>query len=241
MRFPLAALAAALALAAVALPGSPAEAAPRCVDRASPAYAGSVLRALRSKRDLWGEQLLRRPGGPTYAAVRRLLKPLMYARARSKPLTASGVYYLPFAQPLGSHGAAEIALHVADGSQILARTAAGASLRVMVGPGGREPFGSCLSRLSEPALADGYLPILETRYTDSAGVLYSQESFAVRGLGTGALISFVSVTASAANTAAIVRLVHSTKRGARSAQGGLSSSGMHDSARRSHTTYRRRW
>jgi hypothetical protein len=227
MRFPLAALAAALALAAVALPGSPAEAAPRCVDRASPAYAGSVLRALRSKRDLWGEQLLRRPGGPTYAAVRRLLKPLMYARARSKPLTASGVYYLPFAQPLGSHGAAEIALHVADGSQILARTAAGASLRVMVGPGGREPFGSCLSRLSEPALADGYLPILETRYTDSAGVLYSQESFAVRGLGTGALISFVSVTASAANTAAIVRLVHSTKRGARSAQGGREDSAIH--------------
>ncbi len=103
MRFPLAALATALVVAAVVLPASPAEAAPRCAqDRATPAYAGSVLRALRSKRDLWGEQLIRRPGGPTYAAVRRLLKPLLFARARSKPLTASGVYYLPFAQPLGS-------------------------------------------------------------------------------------------------------------------------------------------
>jgi len=161
MRFPLAALAAALVIAAVVLPASPSAAAPRCAqDRATPAYSGSVFRALRSKRDVWGEQLLRRPGGPTYAAVRRLLKPLLFARARSKPLTASGVYYLPFAQPLGSHGALDIALHVADGSQILARTAAGASLRVLVGPGGREPFGSCLSRLSEPTLAEGYLPIL---------------------------------------------------------------------------------
>jgi hypothetical protein len=227
MRFPLAALATALVVAAVFLPASPAEAAPRCAqDRATPAYAGSVLRALRSKRDLWGEQLIRRPGGPTYASVRRLLKPLLFARARSKPLTSSGVYYLPFAQPLGSHGALDIALHVADGSQILARTAAGASLRVLVGPGGHEPFGSCLARLSQPTLAEGYLPILETRYRDSAGVRYGQESFAVRGLGTGVLISFVSVTASAAKSGALVRLVHSTKQGVRSAQAGHEDSAL---------------
>jgi hypothetical protein len=220
MRFPLAALAAALGLTAVALPASPAEAATHCAQpRVSPAYTGGVLRALRSKRDVWGEQLLRRPGGPTYDSVRKMLKPLLFARARQKPLTASGVYYLPFAQPLGSHGALEIALHVADGSQILARTAKGASLRVLVGQGGREPFGSCLSRLSQPTLAGGYLPILETKYVDSQGVRYRQESFAVRGLGTGALVSFVRVTASAgARTGALIRLVHSTNRRGRTAQ-----------------------
>jgi hypothetical protein len=219
MRFPLGVLAAALALTAVALPVSPAEAATRCAQpHASPAYAGSVLRALRAKRDVWGEQLIRRRGGPTYDSVRRLLKPLLFARAKKKPLTSSGVYYLPFAQPLGSHGALEIALHVADGSQILARTANGASLRVLVGRGGGEPFGSCLSRLSQPTLADGYLPILETKYVDSAGARYQQESFAVRGLGTGALVSFVKVTASAGSSGAVIRLVHSTHRRGRTAQ-----------------------
>jgi hypothetical protein len=219
MQFPLAALAAALVLTAAVFTASPAEAAPRCAQRkASPAYAGSVLRALRSKRDVWGEQLIRSGSGPTYAAVRRLLKPLLFARANRKPLTASGVYYLPFAQPLGSHGAYEIALHVADGSQILARTATGASLRVLVGSGGRELFGSCLSRLGTSTLAGGYLPILRTRYVDTAGVRYRQESFAVRGLGTGALVSFVSITASAGSRPAIVRLVHSRGRAGRTPQ-----------------------
>jgi len=53
MRFPLAALAAALVIAAVVLPASPAAAASRCAqDRATPAYSGSVFRALRSKRRL---------------------------------------------------------------------------------------------------------------------------------------------------------------------------------------------
>jgi hypothetical protein len=218
VRFPLAAIAATLVLT-VAAPDVPARAVSGCAaPRATPAYAGGVLRALRSKRDVWGEQLLKQPGGPTYDAVRRLLKPLWFARARQKPLTDSGVYYLPFAQPLGSRGAHEIALHVADGSQILARTANGASLRVMVGAEGREPFGSCLSRLSQPTLADGYLPILETGYVDGAGVRYRQESFAVRGLGTGSLVSFVSVTASAGVRPAVVRLVHSTRRKGRTTQ-----------------------
>ena len=56
---------------------------------------------------------------------------------------------------------------------------------------GRERYGSCLSRLAAPRLADGFLPILETQYVDAAGNRYRQESFAVRGLGTGDLVSFV--------------------------------------------------
>ncbi len=172
------------------------------------AYTGGVLRALRAKQDLWGNQLIARPNGPTYGAVRRLLKPLLFARSQRKPLTASGVYYLPFAQPLGVRGAREVALHVADGSEILSRAASGPSLRIFVGPRGRERYGSCLARLAPARLADGFLPILQTDYVDAGGTRYRQESFAVRGLGTGALVSFVRLTVDARSGAgAVLRLV----------------------------------
>jgi len=146
--------------------------------RASGAYTGSTLAALRAHTDLWGNRLLAAPGGPTYAGARRYLRPLLYARgAGGRPLTASGVYYLPFAQPDGARGAGSVALHVADGSQILAQRVGGRSLAVSVGTLGAERFGSCLARLGTPALAAGYLPILETRYRDARGRRYRQESF----------------------------------------------------------------
>ncbi len=146
--------------------------------RASGAYTGSTLAALRAHTDLWGNRLLAAPGGPTYAGARRYLRPLLYARgAGGRPLTASGVYYLPFAQPDGARGAGSVALHVADGSQILAQRVGGRSLAVSVGTPGAERFGSCLARLGTPALAGGYLPILETRYRDARGRRYRQESF----------------------------------------------------------------
>jgi len=176
--------------------------------KATPGYAGGVLRVLRAKQDVWGNALIRRPNGPTYESVRRLLHPLFFARSARKPLTASGSYYLPFAQPLGVHGALAVALHVADGSEILSQTADGPSLKVYVGRFGQERFGSCLVRLGQPQLADGYLPILETQYVDGYGTRYRQESFAVRGLGTGSLVSFVKVTVIGGHrSGAVVRLV----------------------------------
>jgi hypothetical protein len=159
MRSPLA-LAAAAVVSTLALSGPPAVAAARSAcrtDLVTPGYAGSVRRALRATQDLWGNRLIARPNGPTYAAVRRLLKPLLFARARRRPLTASGVYYLPFAQPLGVRGASAVALHVADGSEILSQRAAGPSLKVFVGKDGRERFGSCLARLAPARLAQGFL------------------------------------------------------------------------------------
>jgi hypothetical protein len=88
--------------------------------RAGPASAKRTLGVLRAGKDVWGNRLLALPGGPSYAAARRYLKPLWYARGRGgKPLTASGAYYLPFAQPDGPRGAGSVALHVADGSQIV--------------------------------------------------------------------------------------------------------------------------
>jgi hypothetical protein len=111
----------------------------------------------------------------------------LYARSAGRqPLTASGVYYLPFAEPEGPLGAGTVALHVADGSEIVSQRVGGPALEVSVGG---ERYGSCLARLTPAQLADGWLPILRTRY---AG--YAQESFAARIPETGSLVSFVRVS-----------------------------------------------
>jgi hypothetical protein len=174
-------------------------AAPGCPERQTgAAYAGRVHATLLTRRDLWGERLLARPGGPTYAAAAGPLRPLLLARAAGKrPLTDSGVYYLPFGSPAGTRGATSVALHVADGSQIVSRRIGGRSLTVSVGAGGRERYGSCLARLTPARLAGGWLPILRTRYVDAGGVRYEQESFATRVPGRAQLVSFVRISVDA--------------------------------------------
>jgi hypothetical protein len=175
-------------------------------------YTRRVERVLAAGRDVWGERLIAQRDGPTYAAASRLLPPLLYAAGRGgRRLTASGVYYLPFTVPISVGGERGFGLHVADGSQILVRRADGPSLTVDVGMRGAERFGSCLARLRQPALASGYLPILEVAYADRAGVRYRQESFVGREPGTRSLVSFVRVSADAsrATAAATIRLVSS--------------------------------
>ena len=154
-------------------------------------YAERVARALDAARDVWGDALVARPGGPTYAGAAGRLAPLLYALGpHGKPLTASGVYYLPFAYPVSDYGPRGFALHVADGSQIVTRRAGGPSLTVFAGG---ERYGSCLGRLATPRLRDGYLPVLETAYTDAHGGRYTQESFVGRLPGVRSLVSFVHV------------------------------------------------
>src|SRR6185437_9132445 len=95
----------------------------------SSAYAARVAAVLRSGRDVLGNALLHAPGGPSYTAAHRALRPLLLARGPSgKPLTDSGVYYLAFAQPSGPQGAGSVALHVADGGQIVSQKVGGRSL-----------------------------------------------------------------------------------------------------------------
>ncbi|MGZ4280505.1 MAG: hypothetical protein ACXVEM_00280 [Gaiellaceae bacterium] len=163
-----------------------------------PAYAASVGAALASKQDVWGNQLLADPKGPTYAAAAGYLHPLLLVgppsgSARGR-LTRSGVYYLAFGRPAEGRHPRTIDLHVADGSQILSQGVNGTSLSVDVGERQLERYGSCLARLASARLGGGYLPILETSYADSAGVHYRQESFATRVSGTPSLVSFVRVT-----------------------------------------------
>lgn len=186
-----------LAALAAALAAGPAHAAACPQPRASAAYTRAVTKALSSGRDLWGERLLHAPGGPTYAAAARYLHPLLYARtSKGRKLTDSGVYYVP----LGDGGS--VALHVADGGEILRRRANGPKLTISVDG---ERYGSCLARLGTPALARGWLPILETRYRDARGVRWRQESF------TGGGRSYVRLTASRparARVGATARTVH---------------------------------
>jgi hypothetical protein len=165
-------------------------------------YVDRVSRALRAKRDVWGNALISAAGGPTYAGARRSLSPLLLARGpKGKLLTDSGVHYVPFSGQVDAGGSSSMALHVADGSQIVSQRAAGRSLTIAVGGRGRERYGSCLARLSTPRLASGYLPIVETRYVDADGVRYRQESFAARISGTRSLVSFVELAADAESSA----------------------------------------
>src|SRR5438046_1849728 len=184
-----------------------------CAPRlASAGYTASVEQAVASNTDLWGAQLLRAPGGPTLAGARRFLAPLSGAVQWGAPLTAGGSYYLAFSFPFTSYGSTVYALHVADGSEIITRRVEGASLIVNVGDG-TERYGSCVSRLRPARLADGYLPILQTSYTDAGGVRYRPESFVGRAYGkkygARSVISFVRLDVDARHAArgATVRLV----------------------------------
>src|SRR4051794_30168677 len=97
------------------------------------AYDSAVQAALSSRSDLWGNQLLNTPGGPTYAAARRFLHPLMLvgppAGNNPHPLTGSGIYSLAFGRPDDNPGARFVDLHVADGSQIVSRRVRGRASR----------------------------------------------------------------------------------------------------------------
>ena len=128
------------------------------------------------------------------------LAPLLFARGpRGQSLTSSGAYDVPLSKPPGPQGATAVELHVADGSQLIARRVGGRSLTIFVGESGTERYGSCLARLVPAQLRDGYLPVLETGYADANGARYRQESFATRLPGTATLASVVSLTVDASS------------------------------------------
>lgn len=179
--------------------GCPAGTAPQ---EPSAAYEQSVDDALASGPDVWGQQAIDRPNGPSFHALHRL-KPIRYGigpAANGSALADSWAYYIPFGQPTGPSSRDEIALHVADGSQIISDKSGNRSMRVFVGTNGAERYGECWTSLAEPRLRDGYWPVLETAYHDHDGIAYRQESFATYIPGTQLLASYVKVTAKATAT-----------------------------------------
>src|SRR5262245_61990003 len=195
----LAGLAALFAVAASSSAVGPGRiACPSAVDSSPPAagYRRAVETALASRTDTWGVAELSRRNGPTYASVRRYLRPAWWAVGQSPDgrVTASGAYFVPFGQPSGDDIREGLALHVADGSQIISNDFRSRSMSVFVGAAGTERFGECRTRLDGPQLLDGYLPVLEVGYRDDRGILYRQQSFATFLPGTPTPASFVRIT-----------------------------------------------
>ncbi len=161
-------------------------------------YKSSVCQALATPQDVWGQQVIDRPEGPTYDNMKDYFTPIMYAingADNGSFMTDTGVYYIPFGQPKPPTGLGDVALTVADGSQIISNRTGGISTRIYVGANGKELFGSCLANLGTPELYKEYLPILELNYRDYEGVQYHQESLATYLPGTDILASFVEITA----------------------------------------------
>src|SRR5262245_18972530 len=122
--------------------------------RASAAYRASVSRVVAASRDVWGGELLHAPGGPALEPALRMLGPLTRGMQwEGRPLTAGGVYYLPFSFPFTPRGSTVFALHVADGSQIFTRRVECPSLTVALG-NGRAPEGSSTAEPRPPRLDD---------------------------------------------------------------------------------------
>ena len=163
--------------------------------------------ALRARHDLGATSSSQRAGRPQLRgrptpAAATVVRP---RAGQEGPLSDSGVYYVPFGQPLGARGAGSVALHVADGSQVIAERIGGRRLTILVGAKGRERYASCLARLGAARLASGYQPIMTTTYTDASRVRYRQESFAAQASETGSLVSFIrlDIDAASASTKAV--------------------------------------
>lgn len=154
-------------------------------------YEDSVNEALNTGADLFGEEVLSRPEGPTYDNIKDYLTPL---KLIGTGVTESGVYYLPFGRPLNLAGYGPVALHVGDGSQIISQHSTGAKVTVFLGTEGQERYGLAEARLEQECLEDGFQPILLNNYTDNSGVMYIQESFSDYTYLTTELVSFVKLT-----------------------------------------------
>ncbi|TWU22878.1 hypothetical protein Pla52o_24100 [Novipirellula galeiformis] len=155
-------------------------------------YEAAVNEALRASRDVWGEELIARPDGPTFDNIVDYLRPMMWI---GDYVTTSGIYYLVFGRHESVTGGGDSALHVADGSEIISRHhKSGRRTAFFVGHEGNERYGSDLQRLGGPQLYQGYQPVLLTEYRDRDGGRWEQESFATRIPETESLVSFVRLT-----------------------------------------------
>lgn len=154
------------------------------------AYVERLNDALRSTVDVWGTEAVEAPDGPSRANVGGRLLPLMLGDPSF--LAASGFPYVVCTDAVGSD---TYALHVIDGSQILAEFTplwstpnwdvpfprsdrSGDAAPHFTFHVGDEVFGQAQERLRLPVLRDGWLPVLHVEYQDDHGGRWRHESFA---------------------------------------------------------------
>ncbi len=119
----------------------------------------SLDEAMASRTDLWGELAMRQPNGPSYDFFAPILPPLRYVNAdfRCYPIV------------LSAPNARTKARLIANGSGVNLRGGArswhdnGTPVRFRVGPD-QFLFGGLDERVTQPTLAEGWLPIVEIRY-----------------------------------------------------------------------------
>ena len=119
----------------------------------------SLAQAITAKTDLWGELAMRQPNGASYEFFAPLLPPPRYVNADFR--------YYPIV--LSAPNAQVKARLISNGSGINLRGGArswndnGTPVTSRVGPD-EFVFGSLRDRVSEPTLAEGWLPIVQIRY-----------------------------------------------------------------------------
>ena len=137
--------------------------------------------AITSTRDLWGEAALAQPNGPSYEFLAPLLPPPRYVNAdfRHYPIILCPPGEIP-SGPVefrrgGDPGARPKARLISDGSGLNLRGGSrswndvGVPVRFRVGPD-EFAFGGLRDRVTEPVLAEGWLPIAEIRYAHRSPV-----------------------------------------------------------------------
>src|SRR5213593_4742875 len=119
----------------------------------------SLDEIVQAKADLWGEAAMREPNGATYEFFEGLLPPPRYVNAdfRFYPIVLSAPNAKVKAR-LISNGSG---INLPGGAR--SWNDAGTAVSFRVGPD-EFGFGSLRDRLTEPALAEGWLPIVEIRY-----------------------------------------------------------------------------
>jgi hypothetical protein len=120
---------------------------------------------MASRFDLWGEAAMRQPNGPSYEFFETLLPPPRYVNAdfRYYPIVLSAPNAKVKARLISNGSGVNLSGGTRSWNDI------GTPVRFRVGPD-EYLFGTVRDRTTEPVLAEGWLPIVEIRYSHRSPV-----------------------------------------------------------------------
>jgi hypothetical protein len=123
---------------------------------------GDLKAALASRGDLWGDQAIQQPGGPSYAFFEKLLPPLRYVNTsyREYPLVLSAPLAQTNARLISNGSAVNVPTHPEQDGRWWGYPV---GLTFHVGASD-EIFGQDHTKLTGPRFDHGYLPIVHTSY-----------------------------------------------------------------------------